>query len=499
MISSKILIPLVTFIACVIALIVGTNLAMDSGQTMTYVSLITIVIVLLTFAREYWWIALFIAIGFGGFVYFGFKIYAHEALLAIAIAGLVPSVALQPVSEFAASRPKLPWFFFAALAYLIFQIFYSIAINDPRGFIEIGNIGRAYMNGIWPLMFVFLFRYYGNSRHLPLAIYLLQVVYLWRALLTLSSIYFPTAMMLPGINFVLPGNAANGGGLDDLRFSGHSIILLACAILLGRPALPTRALLFALIGFAVFCQMMSGGRALLVASIVVILAALAVARMWKIIFLAGGATVLLVAFLNIFPDSISVLDKRMQRAVSILIFDTQATEAGFYAVGSDIWHEQLADTGFRRWTSSPRTFLIGTGIRPWDETILRETNWTEKFHALIEGAANTGNYESGLWTILAPAGLVCFILYGLTLGSFVAPNLRLSMSGTLNGMPLTIAFLGSYPAFEWLLLSPRAGGYPAIELILACTAFYYFRDHGTYPEAVRISSDEGSPYTDSLT
>jgi hypothetical protein len=498
MISSKILVPLVTFLACVIALIVGTNLAMDSGQTMTYVGLTVIILVLLVFAREYWWIALFIAIGFGGFLYFGFKIYAHEALFTIAIAGLVPSIALKPFSEFAGNRPKLHWFFFATLSYLVFQIFYSIAVNDPRGFIEIGNIGRAYMNGIWPLLFVLFFRYYGNSSYLPFAIYLLQSVYLWRALLTLSTMYFPAAMVLPGINFVLPGNAANGGGLDDLRFSGHGIIMLACAILLSRPTLHIRALQFALIGLAIFCQMTSGGRALLVASIAAMLATLVIARKWKTIFLATGAVVLLVALLNIFPDSISVLDKRMQRAVSILIFDTQATEAGYYAVGSDTWHEQLADTGFRRWTSSPRTFLIGTGIRPWDETVLRETNWTEKFHALIEGAANTGNYESGLWTILAPAGLVCFILYGLTLGSFVAPNFRLSMSGTLRGMPLTIAFLGSYPAFEWLLLSPRAGGYPAIELILACTAFYYFRDHGTSSDAIRISSDEESPYTESL-
>ncbi|MGH8048701.1 MAG: hypothetical protein ACREKL_15785, partial [Chthoniobacterales bacterium] len=222
MISSKVLIPIIVGVACILALIVGSNLAVEPDKTMVFTGLLALVFVLMVFAREYWWLAMFIAVGFGGFAYFGFKIYAHECMLAIAMAGLLPSLALNPHSEFN-TRPRLPWFFYAAGLYLGFQIFYSVAFNSPHGFIEIGNIVRAYTNGLWPLMFVFLFRFYGRSDYLPFALWLLQGIYLLRALMTLATIFLPynISMMLPGINFMLPGNSANGGGLDDLRFSGH--------------------------------------------------------------------------------------------------------------------------------------------------------------------------------------------------------------------------------------------------------------------------------------
>jgi Ca2+/Na+ antiporter len=496
MISSKILVPVIIGVACILALLVGTNLAVDSDQTMVYTGLFFLVFVLMVFAREYWWLAMFIAVAFGGYVYFGFKILAHESMLALAMAGLLPSVALNPHSEFNASRPKLPWYFYAAGAYLIFQIFYSISVNNPHGFIEYGNIVRAYAYGFWPLVFVFLFRYYGRSDYLNFAIWLLQSVYLFRALMTLATIYFPSQMVLPGINFILPGNDEGGGGLDDLRFPGHGIVLLACAILLKRPSLPVRLWQWLLIVFALFCQMWSGGRLLLVASILTIVAAFVVARMWKTVIAATTAAIFSVVFLNLFPQTIYNFGYRWQRAASVLLLTTKDMDTRFMTEGSDLWHERLGDIAYERWTSSARTFFIGTGIKPWDIRIARESSPMQRFEAQLGGAADTGGYESGLWIILTPSGLIGLLLYCTTLAYFVIPNARRFFREKPRGFNLTVVFLGTYPAVEWLLFSPRSGGYPAIELLFASTAFYYLRDQEKNPQlaATEAAAGEDSTY-----
>lgn len=472
---------------------------MDAGQTMTFTGLLAICVLLIAFAREYWWIALFVAIGFGGYAYYGFKIYAHECLLALALTGLIPSIAMKPHSEFALHRPKLPWFFFATLAYLGLHIFYSIATNNPHGFIEIGNILRAYMYGIWPLIFVFFFRWYGRSDYLPFALYLLQGIYLFRGLLTLSTLFFPMTSVLPGINFMLPGNTMNAGGLDDLRFVGHGICVVACAILIGRRTPGTLIYQGLLLAFAAVALLMGGGRGMLVASIVVVIAAIAAARMWKTLFVVGTCAALFLTFLNLFPKSIYVLDFRMQRALSILIINPEATDIHrLMNTSSNLYHERIKREGYDRWTSSPRAFTIGTGIRPWNPTILRETNITLLTEGMIQGSADVGNYETAIWTILAPTGIVGMILYSLTLGYFALANLKRLRREDLRGIERTIGFVGCYPALEWFLFSPAIGGYPQIEMLFAATAFYYFADRRiTGLRSTEVSSDdEGSIYSE---
>ncbi|MGH8045998.1 MAG: hypothetical protein ACREKL_02020, partial [Chthoniobacterales bacterium] len=201
-------------------------------------------------------------------------------------------------------------------------------------------------------------------------------------------------------------------------------------------------------------------------------------------------------FLNLYPQFIYNFSPRIQRAISILIFDTYSTEASYMTVGSDLWHQRLTEIGYERWTSSPRTFLIGTGIKPWDARILRETSPTRLFEGQLNGAADTGGYESGLWGILAPAGLVGLLLYVSVIGYFVIPNALRLYRGKLHGIQLTIIFLGTYPALEWALFCFRAGGYPAIELLLATTAFYYMHDHNSreLEAPADVAVDDGSTY-----
>jgi hypothetical protein len=501
MISSKVLVPIVIGIACLLALTLGSNLAVDSGQTMVYACFGAMVVLLIAFAREYWWLAMFLAVGFGGYAYFGFRIYAHEALFALAIAGLLPSIALSPRSEFVHTRPKLPWFFYAALAYLCLHVVYSITENGARGFIEYGNICRAYAFGIWPLLFILAFRLYGRAEHLPAALYLLQIVYLIRAVMTLATVYFPkAAMVLPGINFVLPGNATNAGGLDDLRFAGHGICVLATALLLGRPpTLHGRVWQVMLLVFSMAVLLMGGGRVMIVASILSLFAAMLAGRMWKMLTATGVCAIAAVIFVNLFPSSIYIFDKRVQRTLTILILDKQSTEVRSHTAASDIWHERLQEIGFERWTSSPRHFLLGTGIIPWDPTITRESNWTLRVEATLQGAANTASYESALWTILTPTGLVGLTLYLLTIGYFAVGNGKQLCRGNLSGYAKTAAFLGTYAPLEWLLFSPRSGGYPSIELLLAVTAFYYLNDRKVLGlRSSPSAQDEFSPYAEEL-
>ena len=243
---------------------------------------------------------------------------------------------------------------------------------------------------------------------------------------------------------------------------------------------------------------MGGGRGLTVASMLVIIAAIAAARMWKALTAATFAVICLIVFLNLFPRSLDVVDYRVQRTLSVLIWNGDSSETKMRVAGSDVWHDRLREIGFERWITSPRTFVFGTGIRPWNASAVRETNWALKFEALLQGAADTGGYESALWTILAPAGLAGLLLCVCTIGYFALYNGRRLLSGQLSGMERTVAFLGVYAPIEWALFSPVQGGYPAIELLYAATAFYYLHDHclSGSSQISNHQAEDDSPYAE---
>jgi hypothetical protein len=494
MISSKILIPSLIALACIVALLVGANLASETNETIVFIGVFSFAVAVLLFARDYWWIALFAGVACGGFAYFGFKLYAHECVLFLALAGLIPSIAINPTSLYAQHRPKLPWFFYALAVYLCLHIVFSIALYNPHGFIELGSIGRAYVYGLWPLLFVFLFRLYGRTDLLSVAIYVLQGVYLVRAFMTLATLYFPIASVLPGINFVLPGSDVSSG-FDDLRYPGYGICLLATAVLLGKPHFANRCWQSFLIVFSIFILLLSGGRALMVSSLLVLLAGLATARKWKLLAVLGAGVVVLLTFLNLFPSVLYALDNRSQRALSILILDSRSTDVYYQVEGSDVWHQRLQEIGFERWTSSIRTIVFGTGIRPWDPGVARESVWQLRFEALLQGAADTGSYESALWTVLAVTGIVGFLLCIVVVFYFASFNAKCLIRDRLRGLDLTVAFLGAFEPLHWLLFSPRMGGFPGLDLLLAATAFYYLHDRRHAPAMLERSSDEDSPYS----
>ena len=65
-------------------------------------------------------------------------------------------------------------------------------------------------------------------------------------------------------------------------------------------------------------------------------------------------------------------------------------------------------------------------------------------------------------------------------------------------MERTVAFLGVYAPIEWALFSPVQGGYPAIELLYAATAFYYLHDHclSGSSQISNHQAEDDSPYAE---
>lgn len=495
--SSRILVPLLIGIFCLVAAIAGANLAIDSGTTMVYLALFFGAVFLLAQARNYWWVALLVGAAFGGYAYFGVKIYAHELMLAAALGGLIPSVAMNPSSPLAAERPKLPWYFYAFGIYLGIHIVLSIWWHEPRGFVAYGNVVRAYVNGLWPLVFVFFFRAYGRSDLFPFAVHLLQATYILRALIVVSFHVFPKAMILPGVNFLLPGTAT-GAGFDDLRWSGYGICLTSSALILAARSNIQRVLQFALLGASFVALVAGGGRAMLVSGLLAAAFALLCGRYWKILGAVGSLVFCGLLYLNLFPESLHALDRRWERTLSILVIGYKNTANYAMVAGSDEWHDRLATIGYERWTESPRTVVLGYGIRPWEQNVMRESNWTMLFEALMQGAADTGNYESALWTTLAVTGLVGFLLCVATLFHFQIFNLRTLIKERPTGFALCAAFLGTFPPLHWLLFSPRLGSYPSLDLMFAAVAYFYLWDQrtGKAPVATPVTDDESSSYAD---
>src|SRR5262249_2574997 len=117
---------------------------------------------------------------------------------------------------------------------------------------------------------------------------------------------------------------------------------------------------------------------------------------------------------NFFPSVLDAMPRRVERGFSIFVMRADAQRDIHDDVhGSDVYHENLRKEGMRRLTARPTNFVFGTGMKPFDVSSVLNVGYFEvdPSSILVQMVADNGNYESGLWAVLAVTGTLGFLLY----------------------------------------------------------------------------------------
>lgn len=423
---------------------------------------------------RFWWLPLFFGLGFGGVFYFGFKVNTYEAGLAAGIAAIIPALALNRAPFFHGRRAP----FFLLLGFLLYlggHACWSLLRSPHHDLVSLGSIARSYFKAAWGPLFVLLFYRFGNTTHFRWTLYAVEAAYTLRVFFGLAAFFWPTILYLPGVNFVFAGSAGLGDSFD-LRWSGLGLVQFSLALLMERRRpllLPLHNLLLLLGTVAV---VVGGGRVVMACALLSFLFAALYARRWILLGLAGCVIAGGLLWINLNPHIIDSLPERARRSASGLIVKKAASWAQRENQSSDEWHLGLQQIGYQRWTHDPRSFLFGEGARPYDWTVFKEADSTWRLHRMLYAAADSGNYESGLWNALGVLGLVG-ALCELTLFGWCFVQLwRLSAIAWRDDLGRPLAFLGFCLPLQWFLICYFQGDPPSPELAVAAVAVFYLQD-----------------------
>jgi hypothetical protein len=421
------------------------------------------------FASDKWWIIIPVSVAFGGTLLVGHKYYPHEMALALAVFALFPLVALR--KKVVLSRPALSWAIYVLV--LLFMINWVVSCYDLTNadFGDLGSLSRAYMNGLWVLIFGILFYKYGVLKP-TMILHLLYGTFLLRAILGGMSVLFQGFFQMPSAGFFL---SVMSLGLGDFRVTGIQLGLLAYVHAGLSQRFAIKFIHYVVVVIAIALTAMGGGR-VMVAMICLIPLVLAFLRRrfgWVAIF--GTIVLMLIIVLNRYPDSLYRLPETARRSLSILVSESSTRWLDWHDMNriSNLWHQRLGNLGFERWTSTPVTFLFGNRVEPFDEAYnAYSATWETK----ADIAAKMGLYESGLWTVLGLAGIVGFLSYARLFVFLLKGPFRLIHSGAGSHPAHALAFIALVSITLWIVFSWISGGFPSYELLMAFFAKAAYED-----------------------
>ena len=445
------------------------------------------------FGSRIWWLPLFWGIGFGGVFWVGFKIYAQEAALALALVTVVPALILQ--RQRLRPRPEgLPWGFHLLFAYLAVECLFSCVVFGNRGLLGIGGIFRAYFYALWPYPFLIGFSLYGFSQNIRWGLHALQIGYRFRIAMVFATFLNPGFLYLPGVNFVLPGSTA--GGLSDLRVSGLGMVMVSLALLFSKRGIFLSARTFYFTGIQAFrvligvmALLFGGGRSSVIECAFAFLFAAVYSRKWVVLGIVLILGIGIVSWVNLTPQILDKLPERVGRAVSILILKDAPTEVenlkGSDLGASDMWHKRLREIALQRWTASPVSLFFGTGIRSFDVSVAQDFSSPDIFEESLENSANVGAYETAVWDVLAVSGLVGFVLYYLLIYQLVRQIWRLRAIADQDGFGRVLVFFSLCQVTIWVLSSYLSGSWPSFELMMLGVTVIYLQDRANEQEILQ--------------
>lgn len=444
------------------ALLMGSWLGSEAYGTVIMCFLIVAGIAWVIFSGDGWWMPMAFALGIGGFFSIPFKIYPHEIALAVCAVALLPRIPFK-ISGLRKDRPRLPLPYFLVLLYLLGQL--SVAALEYWNHNGIGNIGRAYMNALWPLIFGLGYYYYGSTKLMRPALRLLYVALLIRMGMGLLNYFTDDVFVIPGVNYTIDP--------QDLRASGYMLLFLSGLMLVTTESPLAKVWHGLIFGISFYAWLLGGSRAQVAGVILLGFLLLVIFRKWIQVTVLGALVAIVLAVINVSPTVIEPLPYRIQRALSALIVgSTAVVDVQMDVKGSDQFREVISTEGYNRWTSSMTTMLVGVGIKPFDEnaTLQAARFEVDSFTLVIQSSADVGAYETGLWTVLAVTGAVGFVLFSWLLVSLGYDCVRAVQAGHLVGGELAICAWAGCALFGWFLTCYLYGGFPSFELFLGFLA-----------------------------
>lgn len=422
-------------------------------------------------AGSRWWLVLPVAVTFGGFFFFGFKIYLHEAALPICLLTLLPAVAMRRVGVIPHREP-LSVFAWGLLAAFVIQWGVGLFMLKSQGAGGVGSMSRVYFHGVWPVLFLVFFYHYGDCRHLRAALALMYGACVLRVIIAGFAFFMEDILHLPLLNFIFSGSL---GGIADFRYSGLQLLLLGlCFAQISRSRI-YRAVNLIVVAVAGGLILLGGGRVSVGMLFTIPLFWALLLRRFGVFTVVSCFLLITVGVLNQQPQLIYQFPPSAQRALSVLVRDSPVAGLDWHEAlrGSNEWHRRLAEIGYERWMGSASAFLFGERAMPFDESY-------EAMAASLETkaqiAARMGLYESGLWTVLGITGLFGLVMYvGLFWFLLRDPARALWREG-LTSLPHVIGAIAVTECVLWCVFSWIAGGFPSQELLMATLAKVAYDD-----------------------
>ncbi len=460
--------PVIALVVGLIAsLFIGSLLGSEDYELVIIIFLGLFGLAWMITAGDRWWLPMPFAVGLGGVFYAPFKIYPHELALAACGVALLPRVFLKR-ANFRQGRQPVPLVVLVLLGYLLLHAAVCIAINRGDG-AGLGNIGRAYMNATWGLIFGLAFYWYGSTKHLRLGFGLFYAALLIRLPLGLYNVWQGGVAFVPGINFALDE--------QDIRSSSNLLMVIAGLACVFGHGLPARIFngFMAAAGGLIWLGL-GGSRGQLLITFF-FFAVLALIFRWRALLAGAGVAFALVAItLNLAPSIIDPLPFQTQRSLTALMWNApEEMEVQGMVKGSSRFRQVLWEEAMTRWTESPRTITVGTGIKPWDDSnaAAAASFEVESFTLLVRHGADVGVYETGFCSMLAVTGLVGLLLFYASFSSVFSRIVRGLRTLPLEGMGKVFTAWSAGALACYFFLSFVAGLFPSFEFFLGFIALVY--------------------------
>jgi len=435
---------------------------------------------------RWWWIPVPAAFAAGGVMWFGFKLYAHELMLLLCTIPLAFAVALR-FRSFYQYRKVLPWTYYLLGCYLIGHMVWSIGVARFTGEGGITNILRHYSWALWPLIFGLLFVWFGSTKYLKTALYLLLGAYLLRVTVTLLTNYVGGFFYIPVINYVLPGSSP--GETDDLRNSGLGLTAFAVVFVCLSRRYWSRAFFLGLLGLGFIALLLGGGRTAIAMGLLVPVFAALASKRFTLILASASAGLLLIAGVNLYPGMLDHVDPRIQRTLSILVLEQGAVQAHSDTAMSNYWHERLRTIALARWTDNAATFFFGNRVKKFDaELIFVHSQQEWSFERAIEMASDVGSYETGWFATLANTGIFGLACYLALIVQFIRRPFMYLLRHGVQGVMGGISFISVYYTSMWCLFGWTFGAYPSFEVMLLILANVSLYDHAREQAQLRTAA-----------
>jgi hypothetical protein len=467
---SRVSLLLVGVLMTLLALVIVAQ-AVQRGPTsvLFYLAAIGAVIWIVS-GRSAWWVPVPLTTALGGLIWVGFRIYTHEMAVLLALASLIPTIALQK-RALIQDRDPAPFAIKALFIYLSLHLLASLMIQytESPDFIKMGSIFRTYLGGLWGIGFVLLFQRNGSTRIMKIVLMLIYVLLGLRILIGLYTYYFPGLIFFRTFSVFL---VLSEHGAMDLRGAPLAMMTLAFGYL-SRSRTPLMKLLH--VGIIVACEyvmLIGGSRVSAAMGALLPLIWMIINRHYFLVALGASALVSAFVLVNLNPTMLEPLPYPVQRALSIFVIgerlDVQADQRG-----SNLWHAELFKEGRDRWLRNLGTIIFGNRIYPFDEAFYSPMM---NFYYRLKVAADTARYERSLWTILTTSGLVGGVLFAVAFWKLMRDPARELFRRRIVDVASMVYFIAFVQVSLWLLFIAVSGGFPGSQLMWAGLAYAVWQD-----------------------